>query len=141
MTTQSRRQLIVFGLLAILSTNLIITAAESDEDIATADAQKWLALVDEQKYEESWLRASSMFRNEVKQEQWIAALKRSREPLGAVTSRTRTRLQFSKTLRGAPDGDYAILHFQTSFDSKSATERLTLVREDGRWHMAAYGIY
>ena len=140
MNTRGYVRLIVFGILAVLSTNSIMTGAQSEEDVA-ADAQKWLALVDDQKYEESWMRASSMFRSEVKQEQWIAALRRSREPLGSVTSRTRTRLQFSNALRGAPDGNYAILHYQTSFSSKTATERLTLVKENGRWQMAAYGIY
>jgi hypothetical protein len=140
MNIRGTLRLFVFGILAALSANLIMTGAQSEEDVAT-DAQKWLALVDDQKYEESWMRASSMFRSEVKQEQWIAALKRSRELLGAVTSRTRTRLQFSNSLRGAPDGNYAILHYQTSFSSKTATERLTLLKEDGRWQMAAYGIY
>jgi hypothetical protein len=140
MKTTGPLRLIVFGILAALATNITITGTQSEEDVA-ADALKWLALVDAQKYEESWMRASLMFRSEVKQEQWIAALNRSREPLGAVTSRTRTRLQFSKSLRGAPDGDYAILHYQTSFASKSATERLTLVKEDGRWQAVAYGIY
>ena len=140
MITRRSLRLFVFGILTALSTGLIVTAAQSEEDVVK-DAQKWLALVDNQKYEESWMQASSMFRSEVKQEQWIAALNRSRDPLGAVTSRTRTRLQFSNSLRGAPDGNYAILHYQTAFSSKSATERLTLVKEDGRWQMAAYGIY
>jgi Protein of unknown function (DUF4019) len=111
-----------------------------EQDAATA-GQKWLSLVDDQKNEESWNQASSMFRSEVTQAQWVAALKRSREPLGSLVSRTPSRVQFSKSLRGAPDGDYAIIHFTTSFTNKSATERLTLVKEDGRWQMAAYGIY
>jgi hypothetical protein len=115
-------------------------AALPGEDAVT-DGQEWLSLVDDQKQEESWNQASSMFRSEVMQGQWVAALKRSREPLGRVVSRIRTRVQFSKSLRGAPDGDYAIIHFETSITSKSATERLTLVKEDGRWKMAAYGIY
>jgi hypothetical protein len=140
MITRRSLRLFVFGILTALSTGLIVTAAQSEEDVVK-DAQKWLALVDNQKYEESWMQASSMFRSEVKQEQWIAALNRSRDPLGAVTSRTRTRLQFSNSLRGAPDGNYVILHYQTSFSSKSATERLTLLQENGRWQMVAYGIY
>jgi hypothetical protein len=106
--------------------------AQSEEEVS-ADAQKWLSLVDDMKYEESWKEASSMFRNEVTQEQWIAALTRSREPLGLLVSRTRTRIQFTKSLRGAPDAEYVILHFQTTFANKTATERLTLVKEDGGW--------
>jgi len=131
-------RLIVFGILAAISSNLAMIAVPAEE---VAAGQKWLALVDEQKYEESWNQASSMFRREVTQERWLAALKRFREPLGALVSRTPSRVEFSKFLRGAPDGDYAIIHFTTSFTSRSATERLTLVKEDGRWQMAAYGIY
>jgi hypothetical protein len=133
-------RLIILWLSVAVSTNLIMIGAQTDDDVAMA-GQRWLSLVDDQKYEESWDQASSMFRNEVTKEQWIAALKRSREPLGAVGSRTRTRLEFSKALRGAPDGDYAIIHFSTTFNGKSATERLTLVKENAKWQMAAYGIY
>jgi hypothetical protein len=131
---------ICFCVVALLSINLILTGASADEDATTA-GQKWLALVDQEKYQESWDQASSRFRNEVAQEKWVAALERSRQPLGVLVSRTRSRLEFSKFLRGAPEGDYAIIHFATSFTSKNATERLTLVKEDGKWQMAAYGIY
>jgi Protein of unknown function (DUF4019) len=127
-------------ILAAMAVNLILIGAPQEEE-AAGDAKKWLALLDDHKYEESWTQASEMFRSQVSQEQWIAALKRSREPLGSTVSRTRTRLQFSKTLRGAPDADYAILHYETSFSSKTGTERLTLVKEDGKWKMVAFGIY
>jgi hypothetical protein len=133
-------RLVIFWLSVAISANLIMFGAQVEDDVAMA-GQRWLSLVDDQKYEESWNQASSMFRNEVTKEQWIAALKRSREPLGSVGSRTRTRLEFSKALRGAPDGNYAIIHFSTTFNGKGATERLTLVMEDGKWQMAAYGIY
>jgi hypothetical protein len=133
-------RLFLLGILAIIFGNLIMIGAQAEEDAAKA-GQKWLSLLDDQKYEESWHQASSMFRSEVTQEQWFAALKRFREPLGPVVSRMPSRVQFSRFLRGAPEGDYAIIHFTTSFGSKSATERLTLVKEDGRWQMAAYGIY
>ena len=133
-------RLMIVWLSVAISTNLIMIGAQTEDGVVLA-GQRWLSLVDEQKYEESWNQASSMFRNEVTKEQWITALKRSREPLGAVASRTRTRLEFSKALRGAPDGDYAIIHFSTTFNGKSATERLTLTKEEGKWQMAAYGIY
>jgi len=103
---------IFLGILAAISINLMMTGAPTEEDAATA-GQKWLTLVDDQKYEESWNQASSMFRSEVTQEKWAAALKRSREPLGSLVSRTRSRLELSTFLRGAPEGDYAIIHFST----------------------------
>jgi hypothetical protein len=117
-------------------------AAEPAAEEASASGQKWLALLDDQKYEESWNQAGSMFRGEVTQEQWVASLKHFRDPLGSMLSRASARIDFAKTLRGAPDGDYAIIHFTTSFKNKSdVTERLTLVKEDGRWQVAAYAIH
>jgi len=128
--------------LCIMTAILTLTTANAQSEAeVSADAQKWLSLVDDLKYEESWKEASSMFRNEVTQDQWIADLTRSRKPLGALVSRTRTRIQFAKSLRGAPDAEYVILHFQTTFANKTATERLTLVKEDRTWRLAAFGIY
>jgi hypothetical protein len=127
--------------LAGIAGALIMVAAPAEEEASTA-GQKWLALVDDQKYEESWNQAASMFRDQVKQEAWVVSLKRFREPLGALVSRTSSRVDFAKTLRGAPDGDYAIIHYTTVFQNKSdVTERLTLVKEDGRWQAAAYAIH
>jgi hypothetical protein len=119
-----------------------MTVAGPAEEEASAAGEKWLALLDDLKYEESWKQAASMFRDEVKQEQWVASLKRFRDPMGTLVSRTVSRVDFAKTLRGAPDGDYAIIHYTTDFKNKSAvTERLTLVKEDDRWQAAAYAIH
>ena len=127
----------VTGIAAALS----VVAATPEEEAPTI-GQKWLVLLDDQKYEESWTQASTMFRSEVPQERWLAALKQSRAPLGSMVSRTTARVDFTKSLRGAPDGDYAIIHFTTTFKNKSeVTERLTLVKEDGKWQAAAYAIH
>ena len=120
MLKEANLRLILLGILAVVCSNPSIIHAQADED-ATATGQKWLSVVDEQKYQESWEQASSYFRAQVSLEQWVVALKRSREPLGALVSRTRTRLQFSKSLRGAPDGEYAIIHFETSFTATAKT--------------------
>jgi Protein of unknown function (DUF4019) len=134
------RLILVIALAGIAAALTIFAGPAEDE--ASAVGQKWLALLDDQKYEESWQQAASMFRDQVKQEQWIVSLKRFRDPLGPPVSRTASRVDFTKTLRAAPDGDYAIIHFTTTFKNKSdVTERLTLVKEDGKWQAAAYAIH
>jgi|SRR5579864_19465 len=134
-------RLIFVVTLAAIAAALASLAAPAEQEASTA-GQKWLALVDDQKYEESWRQAASMFRDQVKQDQWIVSLKRFRDPLGPLVSRTPSRVDFAKTLRGAPDGDYAIIHFTTAFQNKTdVTERLTLVMEDGKWQAAAYAIH
>jgi hypothetical protein len=132
--------LIVLALIAIFSANIAFAQTAGEE--ATGAGKNWLSLLDDQKYDESWKQAGSMFRNEVKQDQWVAALEKSRQPLGSPVSRAASRLDFTKSLRGAPDGEYAIIHFTTEFKNKtSITERLTLVKEDGKWQVAAYAIH
>jgi hypothetical protein len=134
------RLLLVVTVMGIASA--LATAAAPADDEAATSGQKWLALLDDQKYEDSWKQAGSMFRGEVSEEQWVASLKRFRDPLGSLLTRVSARVDFAKTLRGAPDGEYAIIHFTTSFKNKSdVTERLTLVKEDGRWQVAAYAIH
>jgi hypothetical protein len=126
--------------LAGIACALAMAAATPGEE-AVAAGQKWLSLLDDQKYEESWKQAGAKFRDDVKQEQWVDALKRSREPLGALVSRTGARVQLTTSLRGAPDGEYAVIHFTTSLQNKTITERLDLVKEDGRWQVFAYAIH
>jgi hypothetical protein len=128
-------------ILSLAAIAAALTFAGPAEDEAAATGQKWLAFLDDQKYEESWKQAGSMFRGEVKQDDWVASLKRFRDPLGALTSRSASKVDFTKTLRGAPDGEYAIIHYKADFANKSVTERLTLVKEDGKWQMAAYAIH
>jgi Protein of unknown function (DUF4019) len=129
--------------LAVIGIGLltVVTAASEQEDVSVIGV-KWLSLLDDEKYEESWKQASSMFRDQVTLEMWLAAVNRFRKPMGTVVSRSVSRVEFTKSLRGAPDGDYAIIHFSTSFRNQSgATERLTLVKEEGKWETAAYAIH
>ena len=136
-----RVRLILVLVLAGIASAVTTVAAPAEEEASLA-GQKWLALLDDQKYEESWTQAGSMFRAEVMQDQWVAVLKRLHQPMGPMLSRATARVDLVKTLRGAPDGDYAIIHYTTSFKNKAdVTERLTLVKEDGRWQAAAYAIH
>jgi hypothetical protein len=130
---------LIICIIAAIFVNSILMSAPAEEEAVTS-AQKWLSVVDDQKYEESWNQASSMFRSKVTQEQWIAALKRSREPLGALVSRNPSRMEFSRSLPGMPPGEYAILRFTTTFAGKKTSEQVTLVKEDGKWQMAVYSI-
>jgi hypothetical protein len=119
----------------------VVTAASEQEDVSVVGV-KWLLLLDDEKYEESWKQASSMFRDQVTLEIWLSAVNRFRKPMGTLLSRSVSRVEFTKSLRGAPVGDYAIIHFSTSFRNQSATtERLTLVKEEGKWETAAYAIH
>jgi hypothetical protein len=63
-------------------------------------------------------------------------------PLGAVISRSLKAKNFATSLPGAPDGEYVVIQFATSFENKtSAVETITpMMDKDGQWRVSGYYI-
>lgn len=123
----------------------VVTGAAEDSDkekAAVAAAEKWLGLVDEGKYAESWKEAAELFRNAVKQEQWEQSLQAVRKPLGKTISRQVKTTTYTTSLPGAPDGEYVVIQFETSFENKkSAIETVTpMMDKAGTWRVSGYYI-
>jgi hypothetical protein len=132
----------------VLAALMMLAAAASAhaQDVRTTTVQRvardWLEGVDQGRYEESWKVAGAKFRSALTAQDWSAALKRLRDPLGAPAQRSAFRTDFTRSFPGAPDGDYAIVLFRTSFAKKSeAEETVTLEHEaDGTWRVIGYFI-
>jgi len=105
-------------------------------------AEKWLGIVDEGKYAESWNEAAELFKNAVKQGQWEQAIQAVRAPLGKLVSRKVKSTSYQTSLPGAPDGQYLVIVFETSFENKkSAIETVTpMMDKDGKWRVSGYYI-
>ncbi len=117
-----------------------IAVAQSTDD-AQKSGEAWLSLIDNQKYADSWKDASSYFRMRVPEQQWVAMVKGVRGPLGSMKSRTVQSATATKSLPGAPDGDYVVIIFQASYQNKaSAVETLTVMKDGGQWRSAGYFI-
>lgn len=116
------------------------TAAPDEHEVAGA-AKIWLTLVDAKNYPESWKDAADIFQQGVSEAKWDSMVGAIRNKVGVVKSREFQSAQFTKTLPGVPDGDYAIVSFQTEFETKGAsTEVITLVHENGKWKVGGYFI-
>jgi Protein of unknown function (DUF4019) len=115
---------------------------EAAKQAATAAAQKWLAEVDNGQYAQSWQDASAYFQTAVSEDKWESALNAVRKPLGDLESRNLQSAQYAAQLPGAPDGQYVVMQFDTSFaNKKSAIETVTFMLEkDGQWKSAGYYI-
>ena len=132
--------LVVVGLILVAVTGM---ASESEKKkIAVTVAEKWLGLVDEGKYVESWKKAAEYFRNAVKQEQWEESMLAVRKPLGKLVSRKVKSTSYKTSLPGAPDGEYVVIQFETSFTNKKKTiETVTpMMDKDGKWRVSGYFI-
>jgi hypothetical protein len=82
--------LVVIGL--ILTVIAPVGGSPEKEKVAVASAERWLGLVDQGKYAESWNEAASLFRNAVNQGQWEQSVQAVRKPLGKlITRKTKTK--------------------------------------------------
>ena len=117
-------------------------AADEKTDAAQKAAEGWLGLVDQGKYGESWEVAAVFFKDKVPKEQWEAAMNGSRKPLGALKTRALIGSKYATKLPGAPDGEYVLIQYKTSFENKeSAVETITpALQNDGKWRVSGYFI-
>jgi hypothetical protein len=120
----------------------ILLADQSKEEAAVSASQAWLALVDAGNYQESWQQAAEFFKNAVTQNQWESSMHAYRKPLGSVLARNLMMKKYTNTLPGAPDGEYVVIQYQTSFENKaSAVETVTpMLDTDGKWRVSGYYI-
>lgn len=125
---------------------LLMACTTSDhptqEKAAAEVALQWLTLVDSARYQQSWEESAEIFQNAVSAEGWQKQLERVRGPLGEVLNREVKSTQYATTLPGAPDGEYVIVTFQSSFENKkSAIETVTPMKDaQGIWRVSGYYI-
>lgn len=109
------------------------------QDASAASAQAWLSLIDLQRYGEAYGSTGEIFRTSVTPDDWRRKLASAREPLGPVRSRSLMTNEARTELPGAPDGDWRILRFSTTFANKAAAvETVVLRREEGGYAVEGY---
>ena len=141
MKTKHIIQLITHLTIVALSGSLLF-AADKPEETAQKSAEQWLALVDAGKYAESWKTAAGFFQAAVSQDQWEHSIVAVRKPLGDLVSRKLKSAKYTKSLPGAPGGEFVVLQFDTSFANKKETvETVTpMLDKDGKWRVSGYHI-
>ena len=110
------------------------------ENAALKSAKAWLALVDSEKYKESWDEAAEYFKGAVPQNQWQQSMQSVRKPIGKNLSRKLQSKLYLTSLPGAPDGEYVVIKFDSSFENKkNALETVTpMLEKDGKWRISGY---
>jgi Protein of unknown function (DUF4019) len=126
----------------LILTCTVLAGAQDKAKAAEAAAEAWLKFVDSGDYSQSWLQASSSFKAAVSEKQWEQQVQAARAPLGALISRKLKSAEYATQLPGAPDGQYYVLRYDTSFaNKKSAVETVTpMLDKDGQWRVSGYFI-
>jgi len=119
-----------------------IAMAQDKNDAAKKSAESWLAVVDKGDYAASYDEAASIFKLAITKEDWLQKVRAARSPLGKMISRKLKLMQYETTLPGAPDGEYVVIQYDTSFENKrSAVETITpTLDKDGQWRVSGYFI-
>ncbi|MEO8566888.1 MAG: DUF4019 domain-containing protein [Betaproteobacteria bacterium] len=109
---------------------------------AGTEGDRWLGLIDHGKFDESWIAAAVVLQETITQKEWSADLAARKPKLGRTIMRERKTESYSKTLRGAPTGDYVIVTYLTKFEKTPLVEETLAVARDaiGQWHVAGYDI-
>ena len=118
--------------------------AQEAEAIFKAEevAQRWLVIVDSGEYSQSWEQSAASFQTKVPKSNWESSILVARSAIGPLKARTLKSVTFTKSLPGAPDGEYVVIQYDSQFANKaSAIETAVPMREkDGSWKISGYFI-
>jgi hypothetical protein len=120
----------------------IQTKIDEKKIAAIKAADAWLKLVDEKKYDESYEGAAIIFKTAVTRENWEQTLNGILPSFGKIISRELLSATYKTSLPGAPDGEYFVITFMTSFENKEdSLETVAPMKDfDGVWRVSGYYI-
>ena len=115
---------------------------ETNTKTAVKAADAFLKLVDEKKYGESWEQAAKLFKNAVTKENWQQSLNGILPSYGKIISRKLISATYKTSLPGAPDGEYFVITYMTSFEKKEdSLETVAPMKDhDSVWRVSGYYI-
>ena len=115
--------------------------ADQRQDEAVAASTAWLKMVDDGDYAAAWSDVAHLFKGKMDVDAWVQSVSAPRGQVGALKSRKLQSYMETTSLPDVPDGDYAIIVFDSVFANRpNSGEMLPLVREDGRWKVGGYYI-
>lgn len=134
----------IVGMLLIcpLLHSVAFAADQAAVEQATKAAESWLKLLDEGNYRACYDQASAIVKQHIAADGFEQEFSATLKPLGPVISRKLNLAQYATSLPGAPDGQYVVIQYETSFaNKKSATETVAMMMDkDGQWRVSGYHI-
>ncbi len=105
-------------------------------------SKPWIALMDDGEYEKCWDEAAPWFREEVaSRDMWIDKAHETRDPLGEMKFRELRTTTYATNPIGAPDGEYTVVVYSSSWDAGSIYETVSMQRQrDGSWGVVGYHV-
>jgi hypothetical protein len=133
---------LIFSLISLFALCTCKKENPRAEKIALEAASAWLGIIDNGGYDESWELTAELFKGAVEKETWDKQMNAVRKPLGKLISREVIKKEYMTSVPGAPDGEYVLIQYSTSFENKKkAIETVTPMKDkDGEWRVSGYYI-
>ena len=111
--------------------------AEKAEVVETA--RSITGLMERGEYGKAWDGAGEAMKRMTPRSAFVTFMTASRSPLGQLGSRDTYRISFTRQIDPAlPEGDYAMVEFDSAVEKKTVTERVVLGRVTGEWKLLGY---
>ena len=113
----------------------------AEEQAAERQALGFLGYLDHARYKDSYAYTGMLIRSSLDRESFAKQIEKARAGSGAMLSRNLIDAAYSTTVPGAPEGQYVILHYGTSFANRQNTvETVTLAFAKDYWRVSGYYI-
>lgn len=134
--------LLVFTSLCWLLLSVPLHADDAKTTAAIMAAENYLIMIDTGQYGQSWDISSSFFKSQVPKETWVRQISTVRPQFGNIVKRTIKSAQYVTQLPGAPDGEYVVIQYDSSYEKKkNGLETITpMLDKDGTWRVSGYYI-
>ncbi|MEO8432599.1 MAG: DUF4019 domain-containing protein [Acidobacteriota bacterium] len=116
---------------------------KDDVPRAREAARSFLVPIDAGLYADTWENAAAYTKSIVPKPAWENGIRIIRSPLGDVRSRALKKSDYTRSLAGAPIGEYVIVQFETKFEKRpepAAETVVTMRQKDGAWKVSGYFI-
>jgi hypothetical protein len=82
-----------------------------------------------------------LIRTQLDRDKFSSQIEKARAGTGALQSRELIDAGYATTVPGAPEGQYVVLHYHSSFvNRQDAVETMTLAFAKGYWRVSGYYI-
>ncbi len=127
----------IAGMSLLMAASSVQAAAPS---AGVAEARRWAGLMDRGAYEQSWLEASEVFRQQTTKDAWVGTVGPIRDRFGAMSERNLIGEVDADTLSGVPGRGFKIVNFYSKFagEPERVLESVVLMRDHGAWKVQDY---
>jgi len=113
----------------------------TEEQAAQRQALGFLGYLDHGRFADSYAYTGMLIRSQLDREAFASQVEKARAGTGAVQARELIDAGYSTTVAGAPEGQYVVLHYHSSFVNRPDTvETLTLAMAKGYWRVDGWYI-